>query len=144
VKLRTESPHASRVVMPPAASVRSAVSTSAAGTKWSWKHCRVVTWAMPPAWASAASATARSWRPPAMPPGSLARIIARPPWRCSYTPRRRRNFFQPSLDSSPASNCASAAMNVSTSDSSAKSRRSGWKETVSSGADMVTPEFGAI
>jgi hypothetical protein len=81
VTLRTESPHASRVVSPPAASVASAASTCGVGTKCSWKHCRVVTWAMPPAWRAATSAIVRSCAAVIAPPGTLTRIIERPSWR---------------------------------------------------------------
>jgi hypothetical protein len=81
VQLRTECPQASRVVSPPAASVASAASTCGVGTKCSWKHCRVVTWAMPPAWRAATSAIVRSCAAVIAPPGTLTRIIERPSWR---------------------------------------------------------------
>ena len=48
VQLRTELPHASRVVMPASASRRRASSTWAVSTKWNWTFWRVVTWPLPP------------------------------------------------------------------------------------------------
>ena len=47
VMLRTELPHASRVVSPASASSRIAGSTSCSFTKWNWMFCRVVMWPKP-------------------------------------------------------------------------------------------------
>ena len=47
VMLRTELPHASRVVRPASASRRIAGSTSCSLTKWNWTFCRVVMWPKP-------------------------------------------------------------------------------------------------
>ena len=59
VTLRTELPHASRVVMPTAASRRKISGVSSMWMKWSWMSCRVVTWQMPSEYSSARSASTR-------------------------------------------------------------------------------------
>ena len=58
--LRTELPHASRVVSPASARRRIACSTSCSLTKWSWKFWRVVMWREAARVRSAASASASS------------------------------------------------------------------------------------
>ena len=58
--LRTELPHASRVVSPASASMRIAVSTSWSFTKWNWMFCRVVMWPKPRENRSPTSASASS------------------------------------------------------------------------------------
>ena len=54
--LRTVLPHASRVVMPTAASRRIRAGVSSRWTKWSCTSCRVVMWQMPSLYSSARSA----------------------------------------------------------------------------------------
>ena len=55
--LRTVLPHASRVVMPTAASRRIRDGVSSRWTKWNCTSCRVVTWQMPSLYSSARSAS---------------------------------------------------------------------------------------
>ena len=75
VTLRTELPHASRVVMPTAASRRISAGVSSTCMKWSWKSCRVVTWAIPSEYSSARSAITSNWRAFIPPYGILMRCI---------------------------------------------------------------------
>src|SRR5690606_33276796 len=58
VMLRTELPHASRLVMPASATRACAFDASATLTKWNWKFCRVVMWPKPRDQLSATSASA--------------------------------------------------------------------------------------
>ena len=75
VTLRTELPHASRVVMPTAASRRMSVGVSSMWTKWSWMSCRVVMCRIPSEYSSASSARTSICSGVMPPKGILMRCI---------------------------------------------------------------------
>ena len=75
VTLRTVLPHASRVVMPTAASRRIKLGVSSRWTKWSWMSWRVVTWQTPSLYSSARSARVSIWSGVSRPIGILIRCI---------------------------------------------------------------------
>ena len=75
VTLRTELPHASRVVMPAAASRRIRSGVSSMWTKWSCTSCRVVMWLIPSEYSSAKSASTSSWAASRPPHGILMRCM---------------------------------------------------------------------
>ncbi len=123
VMLRTELPHASRVVSPVCARSRIINSASLSSTKWNWTFCRVVTWPNPREYLALASASARICGAVTIPCGILIRIIWTLSCRWPYVPRTRRNFRQASADNSPRSYFSSLSTNSSMSRSSAKDRR---------------------
>ena len=75
VTLRTAFPQASRVVMPTEASRRMIEGPFSMWMKWSWKSCRVVTWAMPSEYSSASSAMTSSCGGLSPPKGILIRSM---------------------------------------------------------------------
>src|SRR5215831_16056424 len=122
--LRTELPHASRVVSPAPARCLMAGGTSWSATKWNWRFWRVVMWPKPREYFSATSARAWSCAASRIPCGIFTRIIcASPACRCPYVPRTRRYALHSSGLISPRSNRSSVATKWSISASSAKDSR---------------------
>ncbi len=123
VMLRTELPHASRVVMPAAPRWRTTASTSSILMKWNCMFCRVVMCPFPFDQRSDTSASASSCSGVSTPCGILQRTIIGPSCRWPYTPCTSRKARQASGATSPRSNASSFSTKRSSSPSSANPSR---------------------